>query len=219
MKNPAPSYGTQGHFRDVVLLNFLRVSVALAGIISVAGAAMVVGFTSSPAHPRPGLAVLLFVPVAGLVGLICYGLNWLLSLAPMFVVRDSQDAIAAISSAVALCRERTAPVMAVGTWTGAAHLIVLFAATSVIALPLGLAGILPWRVVALLILLLTMAYFAVADWLYTARLAGYVCIAEMPDVAPVPLLPSVPPDPTPLQTTIDRDEPILSDLPNLILET
>jgi hypothetical protein len=58
--------------------------------------------------------------------------------------------------------------------------------------------------------------------LYIARLAGYVCIAETPD-APVALLP-LPQAPltggvTPVETAIDRDEPILSDLPNLAVET
>jgi len=69
---------------------------------------------------------------------------------------------------------------------------------------------------------LALVYFAVADWLYIARLAGYVCIAETPD-APVTLLP-LPQAPltggvTPVETAIDRDEPILSDLPNLAVET
>jgi len=63
----------------------------------------------------------------------------------------------------------------------------------------------------------TLTYFAVADWLYMARLAGYVCIAEMPDAlaasAPMPA-----PQLEPAQATIDRDEPILSDLPNLAVE-
>jgi hypothetical protein len=64
------------------------------------------------------------------------------------------------------------------------------------------------------VVLLTLAYLAVADWLYTVRLAGYVCIAEMPDVllTPPPIIP--PPAPIPAET-IDRDELILSDVPIL----
>jgi hypothetical protein len=61
----------------------------------------------------------------------------------------------------------------------------------------------------------TLAYFAVVDWLYMARLAGYVCIAEMPDA-----LASSDRSPAPRpQTSIDRDEPILSDIPILAVET
>ena len=66
-------------------------------------------------------------------------------------------------------------------------------------------------------ILVTLAYFAVADWLYMARLAGYVCIAEMPEIALAPLPPAPPPVAAapPVRTTIDRDEPILSDCPIL----
>ena len=91
-------------------------------------------------------------------------------------------------------------------------------------MPLGLAGLLPWRLVVAAIILVTLAYFALADWLYMARLAGYVCIAEMPEALLVPVPPAPPPVPPPVrappvQTTVDRDEPILSDLPNLAVET
>jgi len=83
--------------------------------------------------------------------------------------------------------------------------------------------VLPWRLVLAGVILVTVAYFAVVDWLYMARLAGYVCIAEMlqPLLSPLPPAPHVPPTISgpPVQTTIDRDEPILSDVPSLAVET
>lgn len=201
----------QGHFTPLLQLNFLRVSVGLAALIGLAGAAIVASFTSSPAHPRPGMVFLLFVPIAGVVCLIWYALNWLLSLAAVFVVRDADDAIAAISSSVSLCRRRTAAVFVVSTWTCAAHLIAFAGASTAVSVPLALAGVLPWRLVALGVIAVTLAYLAVADWLYTARLAGYVCIAELPDalLTPPPQFQS----PVVPAATIDRDELILSDVP------
>jgi hypothetical protein len=62
-----------------------------------------------------------------------------------------------------------------------------------------------------------LAYLTVVDWLYIARLAGYVCIAEMPD-ALVSSIPIAPPH-APTQITIDREETILSDIPNLAVPT
>jgi hypothetical protein len=207
-------------------LNFLRAVVALAAAVGFVGASILAGFASPDASPRPGLAFLLFVPLAGLICMVWCGLNWLLSLAGMFAVRESEDAVGAISAAVTFCRERTGAVFAVSTWTGLAHLVAFVGATTVASLPVGLAGALPWRLVIAAVFLVTMAYFAVADWLYMARLAGYVCIAEMPEalLAPLPPAPQPVPPPfagppvqtTPLQTTIDRDEPILSDVPNLL---
>ncbi len=210
--------------KALLRLNFLRASVALAAVFGFVGAAILAGLASPVADPQPALAFFLFLPLAGLIWLAWGALNWLLSLAGMFAVRDGEDAMGAISAAVTLCRERTGPVAAVSFWTGLAHLVAFVGATMVASMPLGFAVVVPWRLVVLAVLLVTLAYFAVVDWLYMARLAGYFCIAEMPEalLAPLPLRPPVggtPVQATPVQTTIDREEPILSDLPNLAVET
>ena len=200
-------------------LNFLRVAVAMAAFIGFAGAALLTGLVSSDSKAQPGYAFLLFLALMLLICLIWSALNWLLSLACVLAVCQRSDAIASIVAAVALCRDRTGAVFAVSTWTGLGHLVAFVGATTVVSMPLGLGGVLPGRLVALGVLLVTLAYFAVSDWLYTARLAGYVCIVEMPEsmIAPVP---SPPPAPAaPVQTTIDRDEVILSDMPGLAVET
>ena len=198
-------------------LNFLRVAVALAAGFAFVGAAILAGFASPDAHPQPGLAFSVFLPVAGLICYLWWALNWLLSLAGMLAVREGSDAVGAIASATALCRERTGPVFAVTTWMGLAHLVAFVGATTVASIPLGFAGVVPWRLIVAVDILVTLAYFAVVDWLYMARLAGYVCIAETPQalLAPLPL----PNQRPPLQTTIDRDERILSDVPNLAVES
>ncbi len=68
------------------------------------------------------------------------------------------------------------------TWTGLAHIVVFVIASTVASMLLGVLGLLPWRLVALVVLAVTLSYFAVADWLYMARLAGYIFIAEMPEL-------------------------------------
>ncbi len=209
-----------GSFPALLRLNFLRTCLVIAGVLGFVGAAILAGLASPDSHPRPGLAFLLFMPMAALVVLLWWGLNWLLSLASMFAVRDGEDVIGAISAAVALCRKRTGAVAAVSTWTGLAHLVAFVGATTVVSIPMGFAPIVPGRLVLLAMILITLAYFALADWLYMARLAGYVCIAEMPEVLwlppplPPPPIPAPPQIPTaPVQTTIDQDELILSDVP------
>ena len=204
--NPA-----QGRFATLLRLNFLRVAVALAGVVGLAGAAVVARSASARPDPQTGIAFLLFVAIAGVVCLIGYELNWLLSLAAVFVVRDADDVIGAISNSVALCRRRPAALFAVSTWTGVVHLIVFAGASMVVSAPLALAGMLPWRLIALAVVLVTLVYLAVADWLYTARLAGFVCIAEIPDALLIPPPPL--PSPTIPAPTVDRDELILSDVP------
>jgi hypothetical protein len=206
------------NFGALLRLNFLRAAVTLAAALSLVGAAIVAGFASPASDPQPGVVFSLFLPVGVLVGCVWSMLNWLLSLAPVFAVRDGEDAAGAIVAAVAFFREHTGPVFSVGTWTGLLHLAALAGASSVVAMPLGFAPILPWRVVAAGMILLSLAYFALADWLYIARLAGYVSIAELREET-VQAWPADPVPTIPVSNTIDRDETILSDLPNLALET
>lgn len=209
-----PAHSSQREiFLNLFQLNFLRLTVLLAASIALVGSAIIAGFTSSPADPHPGLALMLFLPLAWIVVVFCYALNWLLTLATVFVVKDREDAVGAISSAVALSRQRTGAISAVSTWTGAAHLIAFMGASAVLSVPLALSGFLPWRLVAIGILIVSLGYFAVADWLYTVRLAGYVCITEMPEALPAPVPPSAPLPKTEPPMTIDRDELILSDVP------
>jgi hypothetical protein len=96
--------------------------------------------------------------------------------------------------------------------------VAFVAATTLVSMPLGFIPLVPWRLAVLAMIFITLVYFALADWLYMARLAGYVCITEMTDEMFAPLPPPIPVAPMPLQTTIDRDELILSDVPNLIVE-
>jgi hypothetical protein len=238
--NVAAASQKGSRFGSLLRLNFLRAAVVLAAILGVVGAAILVqvisaGFSKNaapagvtaansppPADPGAAIAFLLFFPLAGLIFMAWSSLNWVLSLAGVFAVRDGdarKDALGAISAAVTFCRERGGAVFAVSTWMGLAHLTIFVVATTVVSMPLSLAQIVPARVVLAAVVLITVAYFAVADWLYMARLAGYVCIAEMPEELLAPIAPAPLPAPPAPHTTIDRDEPILSDVPNLAVET
>jgi len=214
-------------------LSFLRVGVATAAIFGLAGAAILAGFASPHADPSPWLAFFLFLPLAGLVCLVWWALNWLLSLAGVFAVRDGDDALGAISAAATFFRERAGAVFAVTAWTGLAHLVAFVGASVVASMPLGFVAVVPWRLVVAGIIVVSLAYYAVADWLYMVRLAGYVYVVETPPAVLAPLPPALPPiaappaqitavQPTletvPLEITIDREESILSDVPNQPVE-
>jgi hypothetical protein len=214
--------GASGSLGALLRLNFLRAAVVLAAILGLCGAGILAGFASPDTHPQPGLAFLLFVPMAIAVALVGCALNWFLSLAGVFAARDGGTAVDAISAAVSFFREHMGAVLAVSTWTVLAHLVLFSGASTAAGVPLGMAGLLPGRIVFLGIVLLTLVYFALADWLYMARIAGYVCIAEVPEAlrkpAPLAVRPSRPSIATapPLQTTIDRGESILSDIPGIV---
>ncbi len=217
---------------SLLALNFLRAATTLAAWFALVGASILAGFASTDGNLQPGLGFLFFLPLAALVGGLWLMLNWFLSLAALFAVRNDNhnhpDSLSAISAAVTLCRNRFGHVVAVSTCFGLAHIAAFMGASTVSSFSLGLVGVLPGRAILATLTVLALIYFAVVDWLYTARLAGYVCIAEMPDAlfAPAEPLPLAPPSggpqfrpTTPLAASIDREERILSDVPNLAAET
>jgi hypothetical protein len=210
----------KGYFPSLIGINFLRVVLVMAALLALLGAAILAGFASSKTNPQPGLVFVLFLPVAALICSIWSMLTWLLSLAGVFAIRDGQDAMGALFAAIDFCQDRTGSVFAVSAWTGMAHFVAFSIATAAVSLPLGLARVVSPRLVIVCVILVTLVYFAVVDWLYIARLAGYVCILEMPEaiVASEPRQADPPAEPftvsTPVQTTIDLNEPILSDLPS-----
>jgi hypothetical protein len=219
-----PTSSTSLH--SLIALNFLRAAAALAAIFAFLGAAILASFASPEPNPQLGLSFIILVLLAAVICVAWAILNWMLSLACVFAVRDGEDALGALSAAVSFLRERTAPVFAVSTWTGLAHLTALFVASTMASVPAAFVHIAPTRLIVAAVVLVTLTYFAVVDWLYIARLVGYICIVEMPDaVASAEPLPVPPPvgqglvPSTPIQTTIDRDELILADVPLPALET
>ncbi len=200
---------------SLIGLNFLRAAVTLAAFLAFVGAAVLVSFASPDANPQPGMAFLLFLPIAGVICMVWSALNWMLSVAAIFSVRDGEDALGALSAAVTFFRERLGPISAVSTWIGLAHLTAFGVAGSAVSLTLAFIHVAPLRLVIAGIILVTLVYFAFAAWLYMVRLAGYVWIAEIREgLAEYASLPG-----PLLQTSVDRDEPILSDVPNLVVGT
>ena len=137
------------------------------------------------------------------------------------MVANGQDTCGSITASVDLCQTRTGALFAARTWFGLAHITALVIASSVVAFPLGFAAVLPTGVVLGGVLLITMLYFAVTDFLHVGRLAAYVAIAEMPeppakaDKAQPPLLDrgSEVQSATQSRPAVDASELILSDVP------
>ena len=212
-------------FRSLFGLNFLRVAATLAALLALLGAAMVANLASSEARPQTALAFLIFLFLAVITAIIWMGLNWLLSFASILVVGNGEDTLGAISATLGPLKEHSGPVLAVGTWNTFAHLASFVGAGAVASILLLFISIVPARLIVGGIVLVALAYFAVADWLYIARLAAYVCIVEMPEAFSSSAISSVPPAPggerpteTPAQTAVDRDELILSDPPGMAFQ-
>jgi len=192
-------------------LNCLRAGAALAAVAGSLAAFILGGSASATENPSPGAAFLIILGVTSIVWMIWSFLNWILALAPVFVVAQGRNTFEAINAVVELCRSRAGSVFAAGTWFGLAHIAVFFVATTLVGFPLGLAGALPRGVTLGGVLLVTLLYFAAADFLYMGRLAAYVAMVEWPDSTTVESRSqrlSTPP-----RNAVDPGELILSDLP------
>ncbi|MGH9505175.1 MAG: hypothetical protein ACRD20_20165 [Terriglobales bacterium] len=165
---------------SLMALNSLRAAAFLAAIVGVAGAMLVAGSASSPADPSPASVLLIFWMLTILIALAWSLLNWYLSLAAIFVVRDGVAAFEALAAATDLCRARPGSLAAAATWFGLAHTVLFLVATSVTALPLGFAEVLPGGMVFGGLLLVMLLYFAAVDFLYIGRMAAYVFMIDIP---------------------------------------
>jgi hypothetical protein len=210
------------HLRSLAGLHFLRVALALAACIGALGAITIANFASTKASPRPSLVFLLSAGMLLLIWALWSLLSWFLAAAPIFVVREGKDAFGALLDTATLFRKHAGSVIAVGSWFGLTHLMLLIAASTVVSFPLAFACLLPPAIVLGAAVLFTMAYFALVDALYIGRLAGYVAILEAPPPPPPPLPPTPPPMAAPAladrtQITppevamVDQSENILSD--------
>jgi hypothetical protein len=217
-----PGHGDRGEPKPSPLpslwgLNFLRVTLTLAAGVGSLAAFLAATSLSPATTSAPAAAFLLFLSVLMLVWLAWSVTNWFLSVAAVFVVVKARDTFAAIAAAVDLVQHRPGSVFAAGLWFALAHVVAFVAATSIVALPLGLSELLPRGAVLGGVVLVTLLYFAAVDFLYIGRLAAYVGIVDsgFPRLAsvPPPLSPSNPPSAPATTAAIDPDELILSDAP------
>jgi hypothetical protein len=175
--DPAIEAGPRS-IRALTGLNVFRIALALAALVSLLGSAIIASFVSTPKAPHAGLAFLLFIPFAILVSMVWSTVNWFLSIAAVFAVRDGEDTFGSIAAGVEFCRRCAGKISAVGFWFGAMHLVVFVIGTTVIMYPLSVASLVPAGITLILMGLVILAYFAVADYLYVARLAGYLAVVE-----------------------------------------
>jgi hypothetical protein len=218
------SRGQFAGLRSLFGLSFLRVAALLAALLAFAGAAILADLVSSAAKAQPGLGFLIFMPLIALICLLWAGIDWLLSFASVFVASRGEDALGAISTAVTFVQEKAGSIFAVSVWNAFSHFVVFVGGFSFATIVLLFVHVLPTLFVATGLALLALGYFAVIDWLYIARLAGYVSITEIDGLSSAALL--APPSSEapkleqriPAETAIDRSEVILSDFPGLAFE-
>ena len=171
------------------ILHFARAALAVTTLLAAFGTLLFAASVSirpdpdGVARPDPTLYLLILLFVLPVLAIVWSFLNWLLSLAPIFVVRDGASAPAGIASAVGVARESKAVLASTTALFGLLRLValgVLVFVSLAVAGAFSAAGLKAGTVV---LGLLALAYFVVADMLFIARLAAYVEICRPADAS------------------------------------
>lgn len=178
--------------RSLLGLNFLRAGATLAAVIGYIGAIVLAGM-ALPSDPQyAGIAVLVWMLIAAAVAFCWTVVNWFLALAAIFVARDQESAFAAVAASVALYRRQPRDYATAAAWFGFFRSVALVVA---IVLSLVAAAAPNGAAAAVIVAAVALAYFAVVDWMYVARLAAFVALAEPPVIPASTEIPSPEPPP------------------------
>lgn len=167
---------TSLHFRTVFTLQLLR------GLISWFSLVLLLGTTFGEAliashgkQPDLVLYYLMVMPSVVLIGAVWLVLNWYLSLAAIFG-REGQSVRSALRQARQTVRQQRSDFAGTGFVFLLFRIVILMIAMAICGITSGMAGTAPQSYFVLL-LVVSLAYFAVADFLYMARMAAYLALA------------------------------------------
>ena len=175
------------HFGQITLLHLLRAVFTLATLIAFVGALFLTGLAMTAQNPAAG--ALVGILIAAVIGCFWSVVNWFLALAPIWIVRDGHPALRSIADSVDFYRRVRGPYVGIasrfGLWRAAA-LVAAFVTALLASQATTATSIALCVVIALL-------YFAIADFLYIARLAAFVALNEssqLSDVSSQPIAPA-----------------------------
>jgi hypothetical protein len=157
------------------ILNFARVLMLLILVIGYLGGTLIAGFVSAPGQNVIASTLIVFASLAA-AGLLWSFVNWVLSLAPIFIVRDGRSPVDAIVEAIAFLRRNYSHLAFIAVWNG----ILRGLAATVISIAGMFAVALrpaPTVAIAVLLVLEMLLYLIISDLFLLARLGAYASVA------------------------------------------
>jgi hypothetical protein len=170
----------RGRLVGMFKLHALRVAATLTALLAFVGAyaaATVVSRRPNTAYDAEKF-LLVLLPSLFLVGVVWYGLNWCLGLAPIITMRNGRGTIGSVLDAAAAGRKWTSQFVWVSFCFGIARVIVITVGLMFLPLLLSLALQLPLAGALLVMIVATAAFAFVWAFVGTARLASMVQIVQ-----------------------------------------
>jgi hypothetical protein len=204
---------TRGMLASVAGVNVFRVATSLSAIVGAIGAGLISNSLWASTHISVASSMRLFLPLLFVVFITWVVLNRILSLAGIVAVAGNRRS-SPIESTVRLYQQEPGALFLTGTIFGVAHVGAFVTASGAGFTLMAMLKPVPQLILPAQLLLVA-AYCAVADFIYTARMAAYVSIIRADDIAPLAppkIIAPVPPL-MPAWSGIDQNELILSDVP------
>jgi hypothetical protein len=173
-------------------VNLLRVALLFAAALAFVGSSILVGrmFRGEPEYL--GVAILISLGVNLLIVSAWSLLNWFLTLAPIFVLRDGAGTFVAFGASVDLFRERSGPYMGTAMGLGLVRLALITVVSVLSVIPLGMIGSFSVGAVVTAGIALALVYYALTDAVQIWRIAAYVSLANYEPEFPVLVVAPVP---------------------------
>ena len=167
---------TSVRFRSILALQFLRGLVGWFSFILLFAATFGEALIASRG-PKPDLLLyyLMMLPSVILISAFWLTLNWYLSLAAIFG-REGQSFRGAFRQARHAVRLQRSDFAGTGFVFILFRTVALLIATAICGLTSGMAGSSPQGYFVLL-MIVSLAYFAISDFLYVSRMAAYLALA------------------------------------------
>jgi hypothetical protein len=182
---------SQVSVRSILGLNFLRALAALVPLLGCLAAALLAGQTSSAVRSAGSTAfssriLASFFALSALLVCGWAAVNWILTVAGVFA-HTRRGTLAAIADAAKEIRRHAGQFLTASLGFALLRGVALFATIFVGVWAIALAAISAWAAVIALFLV-WLLYLAIMDFLYIARLAAYVAIAEESDSSVDPVI-------------------------------
>jgi hypothetical protein len=153
---------------DALMLLILVIGY-LAGVL-------IVAVVNAPGQNVLTDSLIIFAALAASSVLWSY-VNWVLSLAPIFVARDGLSPLDSLVAVLAFLRRNGSRLMAIAIWNNTLRGLAATVIAAVGAATAGMHTTLPGWSVAVLVALETLLYLVVSDFLLLVRLAAYSSVA------------------------------------------
>jgi hypothetical protein len=158
------------------ILMFFRVLMLLILVIGYLGGELIAARVNAPGQNLLTGALIIFGAVAASAVVWSY-VNWVLSLAPLFVVRDALSPLDSVVAAIAFIGRNHSRLSAIALWNSTLRGLAATVITVAGVVTTTLRPALPTAAVTALLVLETLLYLVVSDFFLLARFAAYSSVA------------------------------------------